>query len=66
MVAWNETVFTEIDSKMGQFSVAVELKRHSVELEVVVVTVFGPTNVRRAELWGELEEMAATFPDHPC
>ena len=61
MVAWNETVCTKVDSKTGQFSVAVKLKRHSNKLEVVVVSVYGPTNIRRAELWVELEEMTAAF-----
>ena len=62
VVLWNEMVFTKVNSRMGQFSVAVKLMRYSYELEVVVVLVYGLENVtKRAERWGELEEMAATF-----
>ena len=66
VVAWNKTVFTKVDSKTGKFLVAVKIKRQSDELEVVVISVYGPTNVRRrAELWGELEEMVVAFQGSP-
>ena len=66
MVTWNESAFTKVDSRMGQFSKAVKLKRHSNELEEVVISVYGPTNVRRrTELWGFLEKMAAAFQGSP-
>ena len=51
-VTWNETVFTNVDARMGQFSVAVKLKRQSDDLEIVVVSIYGPTNAkRRGDLW---------------
>ena len=52
VIAWSETVFTKVSYRMGQFSVAIKVKRHSNDLEVVVVSIYGPTNVKRAELWG--------------
>ena len=62
VVAWNEMLFTKVDSRMGQFSMAVKLKRHSDELQVVVVSIYGPALVRRrAKLWGELDKMVAVF-----
>ena len=45
---------------------AVKLKRHRDEVEVVVISVYGPKNVRRrAELWEGLEEMTAAFQGSP-
>ena len=66
VVAWNETLFTKVYTRMGQFSVAVKLKRQSNDLEVVVVLINVPTNARRRpELWGELAEMATVFQGSP-
>ena len=36
-VAWNETVFTKVDNRMGQFLVAVKFKGHSDKVKVVVI-----------------------------
>ena len=29
VVAWNETVFTKVDARIGQFSMTIKLKRQS-------------------------------------
>ena len=47
IVAWNETLFTKVNAKMRQFSVAVELKRQSDDLEIVMIVIYGPTNPRK-------------------
>ena len=47
VTVWNKTVFTKVDFRMGPFLVAIKLKRHNDKLEVVVISVYGPTNVRR-------------------
>ena len=66
VVAWNKMVFTKVASKMGQFSVAVKLKRHNDDLEMVGVLIYGLVNVkRRTELWEELGVVAATFQGSP-
>ena len=45
---------------------AVKLIRQIDDLEVVMVMIYGPANVRRrAKLWGELAEMAAPFQGSP-
>ena len=66
VVAWNKILFTKVASRMGQFLVAVKLTRHSNDLEMIVVSIYGPTNVRRkTELWGELVKVVATFQGSP-
>ena len=47
IVTWNKTVFTKVDARMRQFSVAVELKRQSDDLEIVMILIYGPTNPRK-------------------
>ena len=37
IVAWNKMVLTTVDARMGQFSVAIKLKRQSDDFEIVVV-----------------------------
>ena len=41
VVAWNEMMFAKVTSWMGQFSMTVKLKRHSDNLEMVVVSIYG-------------------------
>ena len=46
VVTWNETVLTEVDTRMG-----VKLTRQSDDFDVVMVSIYGPANAkRRAEL----------------
>ena len=53
IVAWNEMVSTQVDARIGQFSVAFKLKRQRDDLEIVMVSIFGPPNARRrGDLWG--------------
>ena len=66
MAASNETMFAKVASRMGQFSVTIKLQRHSDDSHVVVVSIYSPKNVKRkAELWGELTEVAITFQGTP-
>ena len=54
-------VFAKVASGMWQFSVVVKLKRDSDDLEMVVVSIYGPKYAKRSELWGELAEVTVTF-----
>ena len=65
VTAWNDMVFSKVDSRMGQFSAAVKLKRHSNNLEVVMVSIYGPANFTQTELWRELREVAAVLHGSP-
>ena len=51
---------------MGQFVVAMKLKRHSDDLEWVVVFIYSFVNVStRDTLWEELAEVASAFQGPP-
>ena len=64
VVAWNNMMFCKVDSRMGQFSTAVKLKRRSNNLKVVVVSIYGLTNVKqRTEFCRELAEVAEVAED---
>ena len=40
-------VFINMDVRMGQFLVVVKLNRQSDDVEIVFVSIYGPTNARR-------------------
>ena len=67
MVAWNETVFSKMGPKVGQFLAAIILKRQSDDFEVVIISVYGLTKAtRRNELWVELAAVASAFQGPQC
>ena len=41
-------VLAKVNARMGQFSMTVKLKGQNDDLEVVVISIYSPENVRRS------------------
>ena len=66
VIAWNEVVFSRVDAWTDQFSAVAKLKWQTDDLEIVVVSAYGPVNpTNRKHLWRELAGVVSTFQGSP-